>query len=75
MTGFETSSFYEGERASWALITSNRPTDTELAGVSGFGSFPMPFDIEFVGRRSLCDMGNYGHVIVVEHVVTLAEAH
>jgi hypothetical protein len=74
VTGFEANEFYEGEQTSGAR-THKGISDTQL--VISIPSQPGPFmqfyQLEFVGRRSLCDMGFPRHIIVVDRIISARE--
>jgi hypothetical protein len=67
--GFETNQFYEGEKASAAHLTDSR-SDTALdPGLElGLDNRPRVYQVEFLGRRSKCDMGFPRNLILVERV-------
>ena len=72
--GFEAHEFYEGEQTAGAR-THKGISDTQL--VINIPSRPGPFmqfyQLEFVGRRSLCDMGFPRHIIVVDRIISARE--
>jgi hypothetical protein len=74
VSGFETNEFYEGEQASPALVNKHGGhTELELEDVGSTGPFPVVFDMEFIGRRSQCDMGVPRHIILVDQLISRQE--
>ena len=72
--GFETNEFYEGDTASRELI--NRAvgdTQLEVDGSEQLGARLRVFQIDFVGRRSQCDMGFPRNIILVDRVSSRRE--
>lgn len=74
VAGFETNEFYEGEPASASLV-NRRVGDTQLAIEIPVrsGPFLQMYQLDFVGRRSLCDMGFPKHIIVVDRIISRRE--
>ena len=75
--GFETNIYVDGESPTTKLI-EEKLGDTELVmDREPVGPFPAgfarTFAIEFVGRRSLCEMGFPHHYIVVDRVISQRE--
>jgi hypothetical protein len=73
--GFETNEFYEGEKVSASLI-NKRVGDTQLEidiPLRRPGPFPQLFQLNFIGRRSLCDMGFPHHIVVVDRIISRRE--
>jgi hypothetical protein len=74
IAGFETNEFYEGARASPALMNMRvGDTQLEVEGLPTGGPQPLLYQMEFFGRRSRCDMGFPRHIIVVQHIVSRRE--
>ena len=74
VSGFETNEFYEGERASRSLINKQiGHTELEIGNVAPVGPYPTVFQMEFIGRRSQCDMGSPRHIIIVDQVISRQE--
>jgi len=68
--GFETNEFYEGERASPEhLGRRSSNTELELEIELGLDSRPQVYQVDFVGRRSQCDMGLPAHILLVDRVI------
>ena len=75
VAGFETNEFYEGEQVSGSLI-GKRVGDTQLEidiQLRRPGPFPQMFQLDFIGRRSLCDMVFPNHIIVVDRIISREE--
>lgn len=74
VAGFETNEFYEGEPVSESLV-GKRVGDTQLETEIPVrsGPFPQLHKLDFVGRRSLCDMGFPKSIIVVDRVISRRE--
>ena len=74
ITGFETNEFYENERVSPSLV-NKRVGDTQLE--IEIPARPGPslqlYQVDFVGRRSLCYMGFPHHIIVVDRIISHRE--
>lgn len=72
--GFETNYFFEGEQASLEHL-NGRTSTTELEpGLElGLDTRPKPYQVEFVGRRSQCDMGFPRNIILVDRVISKQE--
>ena len=73
--GFETNEFYEGERVARSLV-GKRVGDTQLEidiPLRRPGPYPQLFQLDFIGRRSLCDMGFPHHIIVVDRILSRRE--
>jgi len=67
--GFETNEFYEGSVASPALINKSvGDTELEIDEADRPVSLPKVFQLDFVGRRSRCDMGFPRHIIIVDRI-------
>lgn len=69
--GFEHNSFFSGKRASAKLLRSF-PIGTELEvkhSIPDDGRLRV-FQVEVIGRRSLCDMGFPKHIIVADRVLS-----
>jgi hypothetical protein len=71
--GFEHNQFFEGQRASAAQLRS------EAYGTQLETDMPTPSDgrlraiqVQFIGRRSLCDMGYSPNVIIVDRFMSSA---
>lgn len=72
--GFETNEFYEGESASAALIGKRiGDTELEIEGADRLGPSRRLFQMDFIGRRSRCDMGFPRHIIIVERIKSQRE--
>ena len=70
VTGFEINEFYEGAQASADLVHKQvGDTALEIESVKKRRPTPTIYQMEFLGRRSLCDMGFPRHVIVVDRVL------
>ena len=71
VTGFETNEFYEGQRASSSLIHKSIGHTQLIFAEQGS---PVPsttvYQMEFVGRRSKCDMRFPRHHIIVDRVIS-----
>ena len=69
--GFETSEFYEGERASPEHLKGRASdTDLELEVELGLDSRPRVYQVDFIGRRSQCDMGLPSNILLVDRVIS-----
>ena len=75
VSGFETNEFYEGKKASPSLIhKAVGDTGLQFQMMENHGPSIRVYQIEFVGRRSQCEMGFPHHTIVVDRVISQAEA-
>lgn len=76
--GFELNAFHEGKRPAASLAFEGSDTELEIApeketAESLDDGLPKLFEVEFVGRRSQCDMGIPRHIIVVDRLVLRRE--
>lgn len=72
--GFEINEFYEGQHASPAPINKKiANTELEIDTADRVGPFPKVFQMDFVGRRSQCDMGIPNHIIIVDRIFARRE--
>jgi hypothetical protein len=67
--GFEINEFYEGERAD-RLKRGASDTALDLEAEVGVNGRPRVYQVDFIGRRSQCDMGLPSHVLLVDRVIS-----
>ena len=72
--GFETNHFFEGEQASPEHLKGRvSATGLEPGLELGLDTRPKAYQVEFIGRRSRCDMGLPSNIILVEKVISKRE--
>ena len=68
--GFETNRFYEGERASRAHLERESETGLDMRFDLGLDTRPSVYQVDFIGRRSQCDMGWPRNIFLVDRVMS-----
>lgn len=68
--GFEINLFYERERASPGFLPRKASnTSLDLEADFGLDGRPKVYQLDFIGRRSQCDMGLPSNILLVDRVI------